>query len=208
MKRTFYEAPDDGSDPFRGAGNGPDAPDDPTIPVSLRKSAAAEPPTPLSAPQPKAPPAAPGTTGWMRPQPVRRDSNLRAWLLFLAGLALLAGLWVPVRSAYQQYRYKPVAAGLRDADSFIALAYAGVSGGKTRGADEVSRAQFAEHVRLLRERGFHPIGAQNLLIGRDRPGHRRGCLQHRPRTGGHRGHPRRDLLRRGSLGCPAAGCPP
>ena len=165
MKRNFYEAPDDGADPFRGAGGPPlAAPDDPSIPASLRKSAAAEPPTPLSAPKPPAPPAAPapGPSGWMRPQPVRRDSNLRAWLLFLAGLALLAGLWVPVRSAYQQYRYKPVAAGLRDADSFIALAYAGVSGGKTRGADEVSRAQFAEHVRLLRERGFHPIGLADV----------------------------------------------
>lgn len=98
----------------------------------------------------------------MRPQPVRRESNIRAWLLFLAGIALIVGLWVPVRSAYQQYRYKPAVVGIRDADSFIALAYAGVSGGKTHGVDEVSRVQFAEHVRILRERGFNPIGLADV----------------------------------------------
>ncbi|NCA82210.1 MAG: tetratricopeptide repeat protein [Opitutae bacterium] len=163
MKKVFRDAPDDGSDPFRGAGGPEASPDDPSIPPHLRKSAASAPPTPMSAPKPEAPPAPkPGPAPWMRPQPVRRDSNVRAWLLFLAGIVAVAGLWVPVRSAYQQYRYKPAAAGIRDADSFIALAYAGVSGGKTQGSDEVSRAQFEQHVRILRERGFHPIGLADV----------------------------------------------
>ncbi len=163
MKRPVQTPPEDDYDPFRRAEESPpEASAEPAPRTLPSKGPGGEPPTPLSAPKPDPRRPESGASDWMRPQPVRRESNIRAWLLFLAGIALIVGLWVPVRSAYQQYRYKPAVVGIRDADSFIALAYAGVSGGKTHGVDEVSRAQFAEHVRILRERGFNPIGLADV----------------------------------------------
>ncbi len=99
---------------------------------------------------------------WDRPKPVRKDSNVKSWLFFLAGICLLVALWMPLRAMYQRMRYKPVAGGVRDADTFIALAYGGISSGKKRGVEDVSREQFAAQVSALRERGYHPIGLQDL----------------------------------------------
>lgn len=100
--------------------------------------------------------------GWTRPQPLQRDSNVRAWLFFLAGLSLVVGLWVPLRATYQRLRYRPDVEGVRDADSFLALAYTGVSAGQVRGPEEISRVQFEEHIRALRENGFNPIGLEDV----------------------------------------------
>ena len=100
--------------------------------------------------------------GWARPQPVRADSNLRAWLYFLAGLSLVVALWVPLRALYQRLRYKPAVEGVRDADTFIALAYGGVSAGTVQGPEEVTRQQFEQQIRALRERGFNPIGLSDV----------------------------------------------
>ncbi len=161
-----FHLPDSGADPFRPAdGRAPPA-DDPTLPPEAGRPAAEEIPTPLSAPRPvpsSLVPAGPEPQpGWTRPQPVRKDSSVRAWLFFLAGICLVVAMWVPVRAAYQRYRYQPVASGVRDADTFIALAYGGVSGGKVRGPEEVSRLQFDQHIRLLREHGFNPIGLSDV----------------------------------------------
>lgn len=151
--------------------------DDPTAPPAPTPSAP-PPLTPLSDP-PSAAEEGPTTTpeaeevpaldapsqfppGWARPQPVRADSNLRAWLYFLAGLSLVVALWVPLRAFYQRLRYKPTVEGVRDADTFIALAYGGVSAGTVRGPEEVSRQQFEQQIRALRERGFNPIGLSDV----------------------------------------------
>ncbi len=160
----------------RNSTPGPDHPsgnwvDDPTLPPLDGAEPSAE-PTPLSAPviepEPEPPPAAAAESGgdtppgWMRPRPVQHDSNLRAWMYFLAGLSLVVALWVPVRAIYQRLRYKPAVEGVRDADTFIALAYGGVSGGTVKGSEDVTRAQFEQHIRALRERGFNPIGLTDV----------------------------------------------
>ncbi len=119
--------------------------------------------TPMGAPPPEEPIAKdPQTVTWVRPRPVQQESNIRAWMVFLAGLFLLVALWVPVRAIYQRIRYRPVAMGVRDADTFIALAYGGVSAGTVRGPEEVSRAQFEQHIRALRQRGYNPIGLSDV----------------------------------------------
>ncbi len=106
--------------------------------------------------------SAPAPNGWARPTPVRHDSNFRSWMYFLAGTFLLIALWVPVRAVYQRARYRPAVSGVRDAETFIVLAYGGVSAGQIRGSEEVSRRQFEEHIRMLRQRGFNPIGLDDV----------------------------------------------
>lgn len=112
-------------------------------------------------PQKKA--AEPLPNGWTRPVPVRQDGNFCSWMFFLAGVCLIVALWVPVRAAWQRVRYRPAPVAVRDADSFIVLAYSGVSAGRVRGSDEVSRTQFEEHIRTLYARGFSPIGLQDVV---------------------------------------------
>ena len=142
--------------------HGEPPPDDPTAPPSRRPAEA--PSTPMDAPAPalKPAPAPDPLSGWSRPLPVRQDSNVRAWLYFLAGICLLVAAWVPFRAIYQRTRFKPLEAGVRDADTFIALAYGGVSAGTVQGPEEVSRPQFAQHIRALRENGFNPIGLSDV----------------------------------------------
>lgn len=174
--------PDDTSLPPREAPVEPAAPgerpvDDPTAP-SADTPPSPLPLTPLSPPPSAAkngPPTEAETeaeptldapsqlpSGWARPQPVQADSNLRAWLYFLAGLSLLVALWMPLRALYQRLRYKPMVEGVRDADTFIALAYGGVSAGTVQGPEEISRQQFEQQIRALRERGFNPIGLSDV----------------------------------------------
>lgn len=111
---------------------------------------------PAAHPEPELP------VGWTRPKPLQRDSNVRAWLFFFAGICLIVAAWVPLRAMYQRLRYKPAVEGVRDADTFIALAYTAVSGGKVQGPEEVSRVQFEQHIRGLRENGFNPIGLEDV----------------------------------------------
>lgn len=147
---------------FSQEGLGDPPMDDPTAPPV--ESSAETPATPMDvpvpvpdlAPEPEPPP------GWSRPQPVRQDSNLRAWMYFLAGICLLVAMWVPLRAIYQRTRYKPLVPTVRDANTFIALAYGGISAGKVQGPEELSREQFAQQIHALRERGFHPIGLSDV----------------------------------------------
>ena len=116
--------------------------------------------------QPKLPQqnaAEPLPNGWTRPVPVQHDSNFRAWMFFLAGICLIVALWIPLRTAWQRARYRPATVAVRDADSFVVLAYSGVSAGRVRGPDEVSRTQFEEHIRTLHARGFNPIGLDDVV---------------------------------------------
>jgi len=134
----------------------------PSTPLSEPEAPAAEAPDAEDAGAPPLPPSPLLPPGWARPQPVQQDRNLRAWLYFLAGLSLVVALWVPLRAIYQRMRYKPAVEGVRDADTFIALAYAGVSAGTVRAPDEVPRPQFEQQIRALRERGFNPIGLSDV----------------------------------------------
>ncbi len=107
-------------------------------------------------------PSASTPLGWSRPRPVRKDSSVRAWLWFLAAVCLVVALWIPMRAVYQRTRYKPSAGGVRDASSFIALTYGGISSGKVQGPEDVTRKQFEQQIRALRERGFNPIGLSDV----------------------------------------------
>ncbi len=129
---------------------GEDAPSGPAAPPATR---------PAEAPVPGEPPT---PAGWSRPQAVRRDSSLHAWMYFLSGACILAALWIPVRAVYFRMAFKPAVEGVRDADSFIAIAYGGVSSGKTPGPEEVSRRDFEQQIRALRDRGFNPIGLSDV----------------------------------------------
>lgn len=106
--------------------------------------------------------AEPLPNGWTRPEPVQHDSNFRSWMFFFAGICMIIALWVPIRTAWQRARYRPETAAIRDAESFIVLAYNGVSAGNVRGPNEVSRTQFEEHIRTLHAHGFNPIGLQDV----------------------------------------------
>ncbi|MDR0994639.1 MAG: polysaccharide deacetylase family protein, partial [Verrucomicrobiota bacterium] len=119
---------------------------------------------PMDNPEPSLtpPPAMSSSTEWARPQPVQHDRNLRSWLYFLAGICIIIALWIPLRAIYQRSRYRPDVVGIRDADSFIALAYGGISAGKVQGAEEVSRFTFSQHIKVLRENGFNPIGLKDV----------------------------------------------
>ncbi len=160
------------SDPFQGDDENPFPPppsvsrimpDDPTEPPRPVRMADAA-PTPLSAPSPESKSdSEPGDPiKWSRPQPVRQDSNVRAWLYFFAGICVIVALWVPLRAIYQRIRYKPFPPGVRDAETFIALAYGGVSAGKVQGPEEISRPQYEEQIRALRKNGFNPIGLSDV----------------------------------------------
>ena len=165
MKKSRYRPPAPGDE------SRPSAPAEETHAAAVQtpERPAGEPspdstPTPLDAPAPEArasssPPVPPG---WARPQAVRRDSSFYAWLYFFAGVCLIVALWIPVRSEYFRMAFKPTVEGVRDADSFIALAYGGVSSGKNPGPEEVSRPAFEQQIRALRERGFNPIGLSDV----------------------------------------------
>lgn len=153
MNRPLRPIPPAGAPEDFSAPAAAPAPPPPVVPAS---PAAGPDPLPPPAPPPAPPP------GWARPQPVRADRNLRAWLYLLAGICVLVALWVPARTIYQRLRFKPATTGPRDADSFLALAYGGVSAGKVQGPEEVSREQFRQHIQALRERGYNPIGLADV----------------------------------------------
>ncbi len=119
------------------------------------------PPSPSPPLRPKGP-ETPAPSEWTRPKPVEQDSNFLPWMLFLAGVSLTIALWVPARTVWQRLRYQPDPAMIRDADSFIALAYSGISSGRARAAHDVSRAQFEQQIRALHERGYQAIGLQDV----------------------------------------------
>ncbi len=133
---------------------------DPTLPPEPGTEPA--PSTPMDVPIPEPEPEPDPLHGWARPRPVRHDRNVRSWLYFLAGICLVVAMWVPLRALYHRTRYKPFPPGVRDADTFIALAYGGISAGKMQGPDEVTRLQYEEQIRALRQHGFNPIGLSDV----------------------------------------------
>ena len=157
--------PPDADDPFGTDISLPQVapPDDPTAPARIDPAVAEG--TPMAAdpdPRPAVDPVQATNQSWARPQPAQQDSNVRAWMFFLSGIFLLVALWVPIRALYQRIRYRPAVEGIRDADTFIALAYGGVSAGKVQGPEEVTRFQFEQHIRALRDHGYNPIGLSDV----------------------------------------------
>ncbi|MEI7437930.1 MAG: polysaccharide deacetylase family protein, partial [bacterium] len=123
------------------------------------------------------PPVRPVKKGpWMsRPIQALKDQYVQAWLYFLLIVSIVVAWWFPLRVLYNRYRFTPVVSEIqRDAESFVALTYAGVSDR----TNEVSPAQFDEHLKALRDRGYIPIGLTDVqgLLYHNRPLPRRAVL--------------------------------
>ncbi|MDX9867975.1 MAG: polysaccharide deacetylase family protein [Kiritimatiellia bacterium] len=100
---------------------------------------------------------------WDRPVAVAKDRNVRAWLIFLGLLCFGIALWTPLRALYYQYGYtKTETAVVRDADTFVALAYYGVNDQAPPGSQDLSTEAFAAHLRLLKKHGYNPIGLEEV----------------------------------------------
>ncbi|MDD2456044.1 MAG: tetratricopeptide repeat protein, partial [Kiritimatiellae bacterium] len=100
---------------------------------------------------------------WERPVVMAKDRNVRAWLIFLGLVCLGVALWTPLRALYYRYGYKQEEVAMtRDADTFLAVAYYGVNSDAGPGSQDVTTADFEQHLRLLRERGYTPIGLADV----------------------------------------------
>lgn len=102
--------------------------------------------------------------GWERPVAVAKDRNVRAWLIFLGMVCFGIALWTPLRALYYRYGYaKTEVEAVRDADTFVAVAYYGINSEAPEGSQDIQKSAFAEQLRLLREQGYAPIGLQDVL---------------------------------------------
>ncbi len=100
---------------------------------------------------------------WARPVAMAKDRNVRVWLVFLGLVCLGVALWTPLRALYYRYGYKKVeVAVIRDADTFVAIAYYGINSEAQPGSRDITRAAFEQHLRLLRERGYIPISLADV----------------------------------------------
>jgi tetratricopeptide (TPR) repeat protein/peptidoglycan/xylan/chitin deacetylase (PgdA/CDA1 family) len=101
---------------------------------------------------------------WERPVAVAKDRNVRAWLIFLGLLCFGVALWTPLRALYYRHGYPRSEVEVkRDADTFVAVAYYGIDSDAAEGSQDISRAAFAEQLRLLREKGYTPIGLRDVF---------------------------------------------
>ncbi len=106
---------------------------------------------------PAAPPDSPAPE---RPVAPVRVSYTQAWLYFLFVICFLVAWWFPLKLLLNNYSFfKSRAVGARDADTFVSLAYAGVSSL----TNEISPQRFREHLQALRRGGYTPIAAEDVL---------------------------------------------
>ncbi|OGV43298.1 MAG: hypothetical protein A2X46_06575 [Lentisphaerae bacterium GWF2_57_35] len=76
------------------------------------------------------------------------------WLHYIMVIGLLVAWWFPVKIVVSRWLWPPATySGPREAESFVTLAYEGVSS-KT---NEISPAQFNEHLEVLKAHGYNPI---------------------------------------------------
>ena len=100
---------------------------------------------------------------WERPVAVAKDRNVRAWLIFLGLICFGVALWTPLRALYYRYGYtKTEAAVVRDADTFVALAYYGINSEAKPGSQDITKEAFEAHLKLLKEHGYSPIGLDDV----------------------------------------------
>ncbi len=125
-------------------------------------------------PEPERRPPAPDSADGRPVNPVR-VSYTQTWLYFLFFVCFLVAWWFPIKLFLQHSAFmKGRAEGPRDAESFVALAYAGVSAL----TNEVSPAQFKAHLKALREAGYHSITAEDVkgLLREGKPVPRKAVL--------------------------------
>ena len=98
---------------------------------------------------------------WTRPQAMRKDQNRTAWLVFLGLLCLGVATWGVLNGIYWKRRERVQRAALdmarRESDSFVAIAYGGVTTNPEPGGDFVSTKTFASQLDALTAAGYTPI---------------------------------------------------
>ena len=93
-------------------------------------------------------------------QPVRVTYGT-TWLHYLIVIGLIIAWWIPVKLLISHWLWPQAKYdGPRDAETFVALAYEGVSSKTT----EVSTAQFKRHVQSLKSNGYVPIGLEDVRL--------------------------------------------
>lgn len=100
-------------------------------------------------------------SGWTRPQAMRKDENRTAWLVFFGLVCLGVATWGLLNGIYWKRRERVQLAALdkanRVSDSFVAIAYGGVTTNPEAGGDFVSTRKFASQLDALTAAGYTPI---------------------------------------------------
>ena len=100
-------------------------------------------------------------SGWTRPQAMRKDQNRTAWLVLLGLVCLGVATWGVLNGIYWKRRERVQRAALdmakRESDSFVAIAYGGVTTNPEDGGDFVSTKRFEAQLDALMAAGYTPI---------------------------------------------------
>ena len=82
-------------------------------------------------------------SGWARPQAMRKDQNRTAWLVLFGLVCLGVATWGVLNGIYWKRRERMQRAALdmakRESDSFVAIAYGGVTTNPEPGGDSSRR---------------------------------------------------------------------
>lgn len=90
---------------------------------------------------------------------VLKANYKQAWLYFLLGLCLLVAWGIPIRYAITRaLAFRPVDPGVRQSETFVAIAYEGIS----ENPEEVSPERFRRHIEVLKEAGYHAITLEEV----------------------------------------------
>ncbi len=100
-------------------------------------------------------------SGWTRPQAMRKDQNRTAWLVLFGLVCLGVATWSVFNGIYLKRRERVQRAVLdtakRESDSFVAIAYDGVTTNPEPGGDFISTKNFALQLDALMAAGYTPI---------------------------------------------------
>ena len=100
-------------------------------------------------------------SGWARPQAMRKDQNRTAWLVLFGLVCLGVATWGVLNGIYWKRRERVQRAALdmakRESDSFVAIAYGGVTTNPEDGGDFVSTKTFNSQLDALMAAGYTPI---------------------------------------------------
>ncbi len=100
-------------------------------------------------------------SGWTRPQAMRKDQNRTAWLVLFGLVCLGVATWSVLNNIYWKRRERVQQAAQemvkRESDSFVAIAYGGVTTNPEPGGDFVSTKTFELQLDALIAAGYTPI---------------------------------------------------
>lgn len=137
-------------------------PHDPTEPTTPTFSGAPVPDVPAE----PAPSSSDTGADETRPIALRKDSNVRAWLIFLGFLCLAVALWRPISRVYWSFKNRSLdksdARHERTSDSFLAISYEGVTSEPIPGGNFISTQHFTDHLVALRDAGYTSITLEDV----------------------------------------------